>query len=111
MKVLRIIGLVLLGIAAAAALGFLLGIAVMSLWNWLMPELFGLPEIGYWQAVGLFVLCHLLFKSHIEGSHDGKKKKDDDDECGSFAKRIKGFVNGEPKACEEEENPEEGLET
>jgi hypothetical protein len=29
-----------------------------------MPDIFGLPPITYWQAVGLFVLSHLLFKGH-----------------------------------------------
>ena len=37
------------------------GSAIWQLWNWLMPELFGLPAIGFWQAVGLMALCWLLF--------------------------------------------------
>lgn len=36
---------------------------VMLLWNWLMPELFGLPKIPFWKALGLFALCRLLFGS------------------------------------------------
>ena len=32
-------------------------------WNWLMPELFGLKVIEYWQAFGLMILCGMLFKS------------------------------------------------
>src|SRR5450830_619254 len=45
-------------IAGIAALGFI----VMSLWNWLLPSLFtGAHQINYWQALGLFVLCKLLF--------------------------------------------------
>lgn len=55
--VLRII-LIPIGIAA---LGFLLGFVVMSLWNWLTPELFGWHTITFWQAVGLFVLAKILF--------------------------------------------------
>jgi hypothetical protein len=39
----------------------LFGFVVMSLWNWLMPALFGLKTIGYWQALGLFLLCKILF--------------------------------------------------
>lgn len=36
--------------------------AVMLLWNWLMPALFtGARTIGYWQALGLFALCKILF--------------------------------------------------
>lgn len=37
-----------------------LGLAVMSLWNWLAPELFGWRTIGFAQAVGLLVLSRLL---------------------------------------------------
>ena len=40
----------------------LLGLPVMLLWNWLMPELFGLGTITFWQAVGLNILCSILFK-------------------------------------------------
>ena len=43
--------------------GALLALPVMWLWNWLMPDLFGLREIGWAQAWGLFVLCGFLFKS------------------------------------------------
>jgi hypothetical protein len=34
---------------------------VMSLWNWLMPPLFGWTAIGFWQALGLLVLSRILF--------------------------------------------------
>ena len=34
---------------------------VMSLWNWLMPTLFGWQPIGFWQAMGLLVLSKILF--------------------------------------------------
>ena len=37
------------------------GGAVLHLWNALMPEIFGLPLIGFWQAVGLLSLSWLLF--------------------------------------------------
>ena len=37
------------------------GVAVMLLWNWLMPLIFGLPSISFWEAVGLTFLCNLLF--------------------------------------------------
>jgi Ca2+/H+ antiporter, TMEM165/GDT1 family len=45
----------------AVAVAALLGFVIMWLWNWLMPSLFGLHTIGYWQAVGLFFLSKLLF--------------------------------------------------
>jgi len=37
------------------------GEAVMLLWNWLAPTLFGLRLITFWQALGLLALCRILF--------------------------------------------------
>ena len=37
------------------------GAAVWQLWNLLMPQIFGLPRIGYWQSLGLLALSWLLF--------------------------------------------------
>lgn len=36
--------------------------AVMLLWNALIPELFHGPVLSYWQALGLLVLSHILFR-------------------------------------------------
>jgi|APTNR8051073442_1049403.scaffolds.fasta_scaffold56921_2 hypothetical protein len=41
----------------------LIGYVVMALWNWLMPEIFGLQLITFWQALGLLLLSKLLFGS------------------------------------------------
>ena len=65
--VLKVVGWVLFGLVAATGLGLALGFPVMWLWNWLMPELFHLPAITFWQAVGLLILSHLLFKGHYQG--------------------------------------------
>jgi len=35
--------------------------AVMLLWNWLMPVVFGASMITFWQALGLFILAKILF--------------------------------------------------
>src|SRR5215471_10655468 len=35
--------------------------AVLLLWNWLVPPLFGWHTIGFWQALGILILCRLLF--------------------------------------------------
>lgn len=48
------IPLILLAIAAFSA-------ATMALWNALMPVIFQLPVINFWQAMGLLVLARLLF--------------------------------------------------
>ena len=36
------------------------GFAVKALWNWLMPLLFGLSTITFWQAWGLLLLSWIL---------------------------------------------------
>jgi hypothetical protein len=33
----------------------------MLLWNWLMPCIFGLVAINFWQALGLLVFARILF--------------------------------------------------
>jgi hypothetical protein len=48
--------IVLLVLLAAAVLSFV----VMSLWNWLMPALFALHRINFWQALGLLLLSKIL---------------------------------------------------
>ena len=40
----------------------LFGTVTMWLWNWLMPTIFKLPTIGFWQAWGILALSHILFK-------------------------------------------------
>ena len=37
------------------------GLAVLQLWNSLIPNIFGLRPIGFWQAVGLMALSWILF--------------------------------------------------
>jgi hypothetical protein len=37
------------------------GEVVLHLWNWLLPALFGWPQITFWQAIGLLALCRILF--------------------------------------------------
>lgn len=50
--------LILVGTLLFVALG---GEIVRLLWNWLLPPLFGWREITFWQALGLLVLCRILF--------------------------------------------------
>lgn len=55
---------ILKGICFAAVIAlaiFAFGYITMHLWNWLMPEIFGLKMITYWQAMGLLVLGKILF--------------------------------------------------
>lgn len=79
LKVLRIIGMTMVGLTFAVVFAFIFGLLVKVLWNWLMPTLFNLPLISYWQAFGLLILAKLLFggfgphKDHPHNSHFHKK--------------------------------------
>lgn len=69
-----IAGWVILGVLGITGLAILFGFVIMWLWNWLMPELFGLTTLTYWQAVGLFILAKILFSSGGGGkSHHSSK--------------------------------------
>jgi hypothetical protein len=50
----------------------LLAWPTMLLWNWLMPYLFGLPVISFWQSLGLCLLFRCLFGT---GDNSVKSKK------------------------------------
>ena len=56
----------ILGVLAVMAIGSVL---VMALWNWLLPPLLGLHQITFWQALGILVLCRILFGGR--GRHGG----------------------------------------
>jgi magnesium-transporting ATPase (P-type) len=46
-----------MGVVLVAVLTLL----VMSLWNALLPAIVGVKSIGFWQALGVLVLCRILF--------------------------------------------------
>jgi hypothetical protein len=66
------IGFGILGIGLVAAFGWV----VQLLWNWLVPEIFGLKRLSYLQAGGLLVLCWILFKGIRIGSDNGSRSAD-----------------------------------
>lgn len=76
-KALRVGKWVVLGLTLATVFALLFGFVVAWLWNALMPGIFGLGKIGYWQAVGLLILAKIFFggtsqhgpKSHIDKHH------------------------------------------
>ena len=47
-----------------------MSLPVMLLWDWLMPSIFGLREITWFEAWGLLFLSGLLFKSHTTVKKD-----------------------------------------
>jgi len=55
----KVVGLAIM--VSAILFVFVLGLILQALWNGLMPEIFRLPTITYWQGLGLFVLAKILF--------------------------------------------------
>ena len=72
-------GIVLILVIVVA--GF--GQAVLQLWNWLMPAIFGLPVITFWQALGLLGLSWILFGGlRGLGFHDVRMRRHSKDRFG-----------------------------
>jgi uncharacterized membrane protein len=68
----------LIWIAPLAILGmalfvFIGGQIVKALWNSLLPPLFGWHTVTFWQALGLLVLCRVLFGGW--SSHGGGRSR------------------------------------
>lgn len=87
-NVLKIVSWVFIRLVMATITAFLFGFFVLMLWNWLMPDLFGIGKITYIQAWGLVLLSHILFKSGHSGSdqHDYKFHR-------RFARKGSGSVS------------------
>lgn len=52
---------IILGLVLVFFVSIIVGWPVMLLWNWLMPAIFGLGTITFWQACGIMWLCGILF--------------------------------------------------
>jgi len=59
MRKIRFVGLrfLVFGLAWVGAMG----LVVWFLWNHLAPTIFQLREITFWEALGLLILCRILF--------------------------------------------------
>lgn len=68
-KVAGIVLLVIIGILA-------FGTIVMLLWNALMPDIFNLRQITFWQALGLLVLAKILFSGFRGGPRGPRWKRE-----------------------------------
>ena len=60
-KIVELVGILVVAMIVFIGIDFILAIPTMYLWNWLMPKIFGLCKIGYWQAFGLSLLAGLIF--------------------------------------------------
>jgi len=50
---------IIVGVGLTAVLFVL---PTLLLWNWLMPTIFELPYINFWQALGIILLSGILFR-------------------------------------------------
>jgi hypothetical protein len=70
---------------AVVLLVAIFGEVVMHLWNWLVPALFGWRMITFWQALGLLVLCRMLFGGF---GHHGSHRSRGRHGCGGRWERM-----------------------
>jgi uncharacterized protein YacL len=59
-----IVGAIIGGIILVVITALIAALPTYLLWNWLMPVIFNLPVITFWQALGINILCEILFKSN-----------------------------------------------
>jgi len=57
------IGIGVLAIVIIAVVSIAAAIPTYYLWNWLMPGIFAIKVITFWQAWGINFLAGILFKS------------------------------------------------
>ncbi len=60
-----IAGAIFFGVGAFTTFTFI----VMWLWNWLMPTIFNLDIITFWQSAGLLLLSKIFFSGTGYGHH------------------------------------------
>lgn len=63
-----ILAAILGGLGLVAVIILLTTLPVWLLWNWLMPEIFGLPALTFWQALGVNLLANMLTRGQYSGS-------------------------------------------
>jgi hypothetical protein len=69
-KLIYVIPLGILAVLLFIALGGEIG---RLLWNGLLPPIFGWRQITFWQALGMLVLCRILFGGW--GGHGGGRSR------------------------------------
>jgi hypothetical protein len=89
----------------------ILGYVFMLLWNMLIPEIFGLIQISYWQALGLLAMAKIVFgfgmmdkyqheqrldnkKEHWKKKIETKMEGMSEEEKAKFKESMKGWCYG-----------------
>lgn len=98
----EIIAIIIFGGLFIVGLATLFAFVVMWLWNWLMPTIFGLTTLTFWQTAGIIILSKLLLGGCNFGDHKKKssKKHKDDNACKTEFNKWKHY----DKFWEEEGN-------
>jgi hypothetical protein len=76
------------------------GQVVKELWNWLMPNLFGLKPLTFWQALGLLALSRILVGGFGLGGGRHSRRDMSPEERQKMRQRFWGCVPKEAKADE-----------
>ncbi|MGH9550491.1 MAG: hypothetical protein ACRD3W_14010 [Terriglobales bacterium] len=103
-RFLRVLKIALFAILAAGVAGFV----VMSLWNVIMPAIFGIRSIGFWQALGLLILSKILFggfRPHTGGGPRWRRRMMERWEGMTPEEREK-FKQGMRRGCGSRQNTE-----
>ena len=75
------------------------GEVVMHLWNWLLPMLFGWRQITFWQALGLLILCRILFGSWSGGDRSKSRRRRVEQWEGMTPEERENFRQGMRSRC------------
>ena len=91
----RFFGMMFVRLFFLVVFALVLAVVVMWLWNLLVPVVFGIGEIGYWQAFGLMILARLVLGTFGMGwgghrwhakSHWGDRFRHYQDWCGDMGR-------------------------
>lgn len=65
------VGVIIFTIVGIVIVGILMALPTMWLWNAIVPDITkdAVTPIGFWQALGLNVLCGILFKTSSVSSN------------------------------------------
>jgi hypothetical protein len=56
-KINLVVGILFIGLSSL----IVMGAPLMYLWNWVIPSIFGLRYITFWEAIGLNMIAHIIF--------------------------------------------------
>ena len=58
----KILTPIIIGAGAIMITAVIFALPTLLLWNWVMPDILGLPYIQFWQALGVNLLSGVLFR-------------------------------------------------